>query len=435
MKCIQCGTDNNLKDRTGNNGRCKQCQHPFVFEPTAMGETKLTDPMFAKAIADLSANNTLFFTTKQVFYLLENRFKSKLVLPTPVFIFLYLFLSIFVSIPAGGISNGFGSPIPIIVGLVILNSLFIFFTYRASQSAKGSYRSRREYAKNLRILGGIILVGGLIVSVFLVNSFILFVIAVILGITSIYLGNRQLVKQSDVAQICLLTQPKVEEWIGQWERVNPPLEKLLPSPRTSQATANLSPDVTAYSFDRLVVCDNDAIAQFLIANNFHFENNCAVLSINGYPQAIFQTTLEMVRRNPELKVFVLHDCNPRGMGLAHQIRNSSAWFQGRNITIVDVGLSPRQVMNSGGRLFVQQSLEIGSRMRQLPTDVRQGLLPGELRWLEAENFVELESLPPQRLIQILHQTITDTRSLDDNSSDFILMGDSGSYIYASDTFG
>jgi hypothetical protein len=56
MKCIQCGTDNNLKDRTANQGRCSKCNHAFVFEPTAMGAVTFTDPFFAKAIADISVN-------------------------------------------------------------------------------------------------------------------------------------------------------------------------------------------------------------------------------------------------------------------------------------------------------------------------------------------------------------------------------------------
>ncbi|NJL68354.1 MAG: hypothetical protein HC894_19690, partial [Microcoleus sp. SM1_3_4] len=65
MKCINCQTDNKLKDRTANRGRCKQCNHPFVFEPTSMIGVKITDPMFAKAIADVSVNDTLLFTQKQ----------------------------------------------------------------------------------------------------------------------------------------------------------------------------------------------------------------------------------------------------------------------------------------------------------------------------------------------------------------------------------
>lgn len=36
MKCINCGTDNKLKDRTANQGRCLKCNHLFAFEPTSM---------------------------------------------------------------------------------------------------------------------------------------------------------------------------------------------------------------------------------------------------------------------------------------------------------------------------------------------------------------------------------------------------------------
>jgi hypothetical protein len=77
MKCINCQTDNNLKARTANRGRCLRCNHQFAFEPTAMTGVKITDPMFAKAIADISVNDTLFFTPKQLFYLLDKRSRPK----------------------------------------------------------------------------------------------------------------------------------------------------------------------------------------------------------------------------------------------------------------------------------------------------------------------------------------------------------------------
>ena len=41
------------------------------------------------------------------------------------------------------------------------------------------------------------------------------------------------------------------------------------------------------SIAQLIICDRDEIAQFLTANNVYFENNCAILSISGYPQSIF----------------------------------------------------------------------------------------------------------------------------------------------------
>ncbi len=73
MRCIRCDTDNNLSDRNLNRGLCTNCRHPFVFEPATMKGVQITDRFFANAIQDISADNTLYFTPKQLFYLLRKR--------------------------------------------------------------------------------------------------------------------------------------------------------------------------------------------------------------------------------------------------------------------------------------------------------------------------------------------------------------------------
>ena len=64
--------------------------------------------------------------------------------------------------------------------------------------------------------------------------------------------------------------------------VTPPLR-----PATSEA------DLGDYSFDRAVICDRARTVDLLVANNFHFENNCAILSIDGYPEGPFATIRAM----------------------------------------------------------------------------------------------------------------------------------------------
>jgi DNA-directed RNA polymerase subunit RPC12/RpoP len=71
MKCIQCGTDNKLKERYENQGRCKNCGHEFAFELTTATPyylSKLTDTFFQNLIIGISVNNTFNFTSKQLFY-------------------------------------------------------------------------------------------------------------------------------------------------------------------------------------------------------------------------------------------------------------------------------------------------------------------------------------------------------------------------------
>ena len=99
-------------------------------------------------------------------------------------------------------------------------------------------------------------------------------------------------------------------------------------------------DIGDYSFDRAVICDRARTVDLLIANNFHFENSCAVLSIGGYPRGPFETVRTMLKRNPKLQVFALHDASIPGCELAHALANDPLWFKGQ-APVTDLGLRPR----------------------------------------------------------------------------------------------
>lgn len=271
MKCVQCQTNNNLKDRTANQGRCKNCGHPFVFEPTTMGQTKITDPFFAKAISDLSVNGTLYFTPKQLYYLINKRLKRQ---GNPITLQIFaLVLSLI--IPYIGIP------------------LLIFSCYKISNSANTPRKRRNRNARFLQAIGGFLLAYG-ILSLFTSTvaqgsallMFFQFAITIIVGMLSLYLGIRQLRRQSPLSQTFSITPAQFQTWLERWQQINGTVGQLLPPPNQERLPTSINPDITAYSFDRVVVCDSATIAQLLIANNFHFENNCAVLSITGYPQPL-----------------------------------------------------------------------------------------------------------------------------------------------------
>ncbi|MBE9094316.1 hypothetical protein [Tychonema sp. LEGE 07203] len=420
MKCIKCGTDNKLRDRTAWGGRCKQCQHRFVFESTTINGVKITDAMFAKAIADVSVNDTLFFTPKQLFYFLDRRSRPKIsnaLLTIQGYIIINLLSFSF-----------FG-----MWGLGVINSLLVWQTFAASRSDKYLYKQRQKFAKTLHVWGGIVLVCGIGVSL-LSSSFSLFLASSAIGILSIYLGSLKFDKIPANRQHFTISFNLFQGWINTWAAINS-MTKMLPSPRDSNANAAVSPDVSAYSFDRLVVCDRPEIAQFLIANNFHFENNCAVLSVTGYPESIFDTTMQMVRRNSDLKVYALHDCSPKGIGLVDRLRTGHNWFPNNSTIIIDIGILPRQIMAAGDNMFVLNSENSARDAVQLQPAIRQDLSAEELQWLEAGNYVELESFSPQKLIQILHRGIANIRDACSDDSSLILLGGTESSIYVVDSFG
>jgi len=425
MKCIQCQTDNNLKDRTANQGRCKNCGHPFVFEPTTMGQTKITDPFFAKAISDLSVNGTLCFTPKQLYYLINKRLKRKVNnLALQIFALILSFIAPYIGIP-----------------------LLIFACYRISNSASTPRKTRNRNARFLQVIGGFLLAYGIL---FLFLSpvggsgsdwliFFQFAITIIVGMLSFYLGIRQLRCQSTLSQTFSVTPSQFQTWLERWQQINGTVEQLLPPPNQERLPTSINPDITAYSFDRVVVCDSATIAQLLIANNFHFENNCAVLSITGYPQSIFSTVLDMLRRNPELKVYALHNASPHGVTLIHQLQTSPNWFAENTVTIYDLGLLPRHVLNSRN-LFIQSSPQSAEEAEQLGLVARLDLSGEEFTWLKSGNFVELESFTSQRLLQIVTQGINRSQiSTGGRDSVFIDVESESSssdvYLVASDSFG
>ena len=389
MKCIQCNADNDLRDRTRNQGRCCKCKHPFAFEPTSMkAKLRFTDGFFAKALADISANGTLYFTRRQLLYLLEKRLLRKARF-----------------IPVGCLS------------ILLLPAMF----------------------------------GGFIILVSYVGipvwaGFIYLFLFINFGIHSLEQGlvrfNQRFVRLKKINKRILITDAMLDIWLKRWELSNGSPARLLspPSAPASLAPANIVNDITAYSFDRVLVCDSVAIAQLLIANNIHFEHNCAVLSIGGYPQAIFATTIAMLRRNPDLQVIALHDCSPSGVALINQLRTSPDWYLDSTQVIFDLGMLPRQIAAARGQAYIQVSADSAQNAREMPPEVSKQLTTTELEWLKAGYFVDLESFTPKKLMQIVSYGIAKLQNLgEDVDENLILVSDLGggnsTFIYASDNFG
>lgn len=438
MKCVQCGTDNLLSDRTQHSGRCKRCNHPFTFEPTAVTNKKLafTDPFFKKAIEDISSQGILFFTPRQFLYFIDRRLKVRSSLGMwswiPAYFFIALFVLVFGTLPLYALFSNLSLMLLIVASLYNLAWIRFFFT--SSKSPQRSIRERRDSAINLQILGVIILVIGIPAS--LANNYAAgYLTATVLGLSAFWLGLWQKRRQQNMSELFLVSAEQSNEWLRRWQTANGSLEKLLPA-RPVALPASIDPEVTAYSFDRAIVCDSDAIAQFLIANNIHFENNCAILSISGYPQSLFSTVIEMLRRNADLKVYALHDASPTGVSLVHQLQSSSDWFANQTVTILNLGLSPRQILTSRD-LFVQQSQALAQAARQIPDAVRQSLTAEEIAWLEAGNCVELGSFAPQRLLRVVNYGLAQS---DPQSNDGLILVDDGArygggYVFVSDSFG
>ncbi|MES2572632.1 MAG: hypothetical protein V4710_21595 [Verrucomicrobiota bacterium] len=150
-------------------------------------------------------------------------------------------------------------------------------------------------------------------------------------------------------------------------------------------------DLGDYSFDRAVICDRARTVDLLVANNFHFENNCAILSIDGYPQGPFPIIRKMLKRNPKLQVFVLHDASVAGCQLAHRLVTDPEWFGGAGLRVIDLGLRPRHARPFKGLLL---------RGAGVPLSVGNGLEANELEWLD-KNELALAAIRPEQVLKRL----------------------------------
>ncbi|MCC7370321.1 MAG: hypothetical protein IT306_17990 [Chloroflexi bacterium] len=175
----------------------------------------------------------------------------------------------------------------------------------------------------------------------------------------------------------------------------------LPSP--SRPRRQLEADIGDYSFDRAVICDRPETVDLLLANNFHFENNCAILTADGYPPAPFETVRAMLKRNPKLRVFALHDATVDGCQLAHRLSNDPSWFLGQ-APVVDVGLRPGQAGPFRG---------VWLATPQAAVLTQEGISEREAEWLR-QYSLELAAIRPDQVLKRLFRAMNRQPDEDDD---------------------
>jgi DNA-directed RNA polymerase subunit RPC12/RpoP len=344
MKCIHCGSDSKLKDRKANDRRCTQCSHRFAFEPTT-DTRKVSDGLFQRCVQEVSGDGTLFFTEKQLCYELNRRLLRKIAyIPSPF------------SIGAG--ICGAGGVVGIMMGTAILLP-----------------------------------------------------IGLLAGITTLIVGAAVGKKTPKPRRAIILRQEFREKYLGPYVLTHGPIEKLkgeVTGPRrpiSTSAVSDMPSDLASYSFDRVLVTDDATIASMLVANRFHFENNCAILSLDGrFPEnGRFAMILQMLKRNPDLTVFGIHDASIDGLQLPLLLR-TEPWFPERSVRVVDLGLRPLHVMKGGFLLTT-------AKAALLPTEIESRLTPEEADWLKQGNVAELASLRPARLMRAIYQGFNQTNAM------------------------
>ena len=207
-----------------------------------------------------------------------------------------------------------------------------------------------------------------------------------------------------------LRRSRFERLYSRWEAEHGPPPGVIKRRPAAQSTPEVEADVGDYSFDRAVICDRARTVDLLLANNFHFENNCAILSVDGYPQGPFETVRSMLKRNPRLAVYALHDATPAGCRLARTLAQDLLWFAG-STTVIDVGLRPMQAAAIQGPFLPGSERDVGTE---------PGLSAWEATWL-AKHRLELAVISPEQVVKRLFRAINQPPTERPNADNVIFL--------------
>ena len=117
----------------------------------------------------------------------------------------------------------------------------------------------------------------------------------------------------------------------------------------------------------------------------------------------------MLRRNPRLKIFALHDCTVDGCALARTLASDPKWFRGQRV--VDVGLRPVHARTLPNLIGAKPG----------PAAVL-GIAAAEIAWLNRYN-AELAVLRPEQVLRRLFQAMN--KVADDDDGDGVELDGSG----------
>ncbi len=330
---------------------CPNCRKPFAFDPTT-GDA-FTDQKFANALERVSSGGTVRFTVNNLYFELSR------------------------SIRAG--SAGLFTP--------------------------GAGRTEQDARTAITITLA------LNVAFVFVAALVFWPLAIPLSLFAAYLLHRRSQVSSD--RTVAINLGDANALLAKWTHAHGSPKGLIVRKDAPKPKA-LPPDLRHYSFDRAVITDTAETVDMLVANNFHFENNCAILAVTGYPEGVFKTVLAMLRNNPRLRVYALHDASVRGVTLASELSHSPHWFQGTGATVIDVGLHVAHVDAFRGSWEVQSP---AADLSRIP--------PDSYEWL-SQYSLPLAVVRPEQTIKRLFRAMT-------QESDPVLVTGAETMLLASDT--
>lgn len=155
-------------------------------------------------------------------------------------------------------------------------------------------------------------------------------------------------------------------------------------------------DFPLYGLPRLLICQSPDISQMLLANNFHLEASCVILSL---PQAapLSPVLLQMLAQAENSRVFYLHDADWQTFQTLPDLREKLDLPSEINLQMLGLRPSHAQKMH----LFVERGVENPAASLEKVAS----LTNSEKKWLTAGFRAEVAAVAPVRLLRVVRRLV------------------------------
>lgn len=151
----------------------------------------------------------------------------------------------------------------------------------------------------------------------------------------------------------LIPRKKWDKGVARWEQRFGNIPRLIKEPGLHNPPPDqVEPDIHSYGASQIIICQHDIQVDWLILNNFHTANSAIIISEAGYPEYLSKDLDELIQRNPQLKIGLIHDAGSVGEAMVERIRNN--WpFDSNQIT--DMGINNEMVNRFGVHREIRKS--------------------------------------------------------------------------------
>ena len=161
-----------------------------------------------------------------------------------------------------------------------------------------------------------------------------------------------------------VTRDQFDLILSRWKSSGKKIDYLIQEPTLHQPPPQWNePDIYDYGVERILIVERDVLVDLFVKNNAHAEQRMLVISENGYPDYLVPVARNLLAKQPDLPIFLLHDATQRGAEMATRIQNGDLLPIGDH-PIKDLGMFPKDFQN----LKRTRQFDTSNQERALPVD-------------------------------------------------------------------